>query len=88
MEQSALILLVDDDPNVCRLLKLYLGRAGYRVLSALDGESALDLYAGRGLGLYIVKKLVEAHGGRVVAESAPGAGSSIGFMLPPVLLEA
>jgi signal transduction histidine kinase len=37
---------------------------------------------GFGLGLYIARLIVEAHGGRVSAESAVGAGSRIGFALP------
>ena len=37
---------------------------------------------GAGLGLTIAKQLVAAHGGRVWAESAPGAGSRFGFDLP------
>jgi len=37
---------------------------------------------GAGLGLSIVKQLVEAHGGRVWAESAVGAGSVFSFVLP------
>jgi signal transduction histidine kinase len=37
---------------------------------------------GAGLGLTIVKQLVEAHGGRVWAASAPGAGATFIFTLP------
>ncbi len=37
---------------------------------------------GAGLGLYICQALVEEHGGRIVAESAPGAGTCIRFWLP------
>ena len=37
---------------------------------------------GVGLGLSIAKQLVEAHGGRLWAESTPGAGSRFIFELP------
>ena len=37
---------------------------------------------GSGLGLSITRSLIEAHGGRIWAESVEGAGSAITFALP------
>ena len=38
---SEKVLVVDDDKNICELLRLYLEKEGYIVLLAYDGEDAI-----------------------------------------------
>ncbi len=43
---------------------------------------------GTGLGLPLVKAMIELHGGRLVLESEPGAGTTTTLVFPPERLEA
>ncbi|MBI5290655.1 MAG: PAS domain S-box protein [Chloroflexi bacterium] len=46
-----------------------------------DGSDSQAAY-GYGLGLYVCRRIVEAQGGRIWAENAPGGGAVFSFTLP------
>jgi two-component system, OmpR family, sensor histidine kinase MtrB len=53
-----------------------------RIFEPFHRSGRTDAVPGTGLGLANVKKLVEAHGGRIEVESAPSRGSTFRLVLP------
>jgi len=44
-KKSEKILVVDDEEHIIELVELYLGKEGYQVLSAQDGDAALNMFS-------------------------------------------
>lgn len=53
-EGRATILVVDDEDLILRLSRRILERAGYQVLTATDGEQALERFGPAGDGIHLV----------------------------------
>jgi DNA-binding response OmpR family regulator len=78
------ILVVDDDPDILRLVRDKLDRAGFEVSTACSGQQALDLIAERGLPhLAIVDLMMPGMNGFEFCQSVQGFSD-----LPVIMLTA
>jgi PAS domain S-box-containing protein len=53
-----------------------------RIFAPFERAAPVEHFAGLGLGLYITKGIVEAHGGTISATSEPGQGTTLEVRLP------
>jgi len=75
--QEVIVQVEDNGPGIPKQL---IPRV-FEKFQRLEGSYVKDT-VGTGLGLYIVRELVKAHGGRVWVESTIGKGSRFSFSLP------
>jgi len=59
----ATVLVVDDETNIRKLLEKELGEEGYHVLSAPDGETAVELVRDNGIDLVVLDIRMEGQSG-------------------------
>lgn len=64
------VLVVDDEPAICKALTIALQRAGYEALSAQSGDSALALLANEHVDVLLIDLRIPDTRGDVVFELA------------------
>ena len=70
------VSVIDQGPGISE------GQQGLFEKYSRLGKPSNHASHGTGLGLYISKQLIEAHGGHIGVESEPGKGSTFFFVLP------
>jgi two-component system, OmpR family, alkaline phosphatase synthesis response regulator PhoP len=76
-----LILLVDDEPDILKLGRLYLEREGYRVEEARDGESALREVESRRPALVVLDVMLPKLNGFEVCRRLRDAGRDVAILI-------
>jgi len=74
MSAPARILVVEDEPQLRNLIRLYLEREGHRVTDAGDGPSALRAYEADGADLVVLDLMLPGMQGETVLEALRDAG--------------
>jgi two-component system alkaline phosphatase synthesis response regulator PhoP len=76
-----LILIVDDEPNIVQLARIYLERDGYRVAAAGDGHSALESVSRLQPALVILDIMLPGIDGLEVCRILRAKDSPVGILM-------
>ena len=66
------VLVVDDEPSLCKALTMALSLAGYEAVAALSGESALTIVRNEHVDVMLVDLRIPDMRGDIVFETAAG----------------
>jgi DNA-binding response OmpR family regulator len=83
-EEPPLVLIADDDEDILQLVAYRLERAGYRILTASDGQEALSIALDRDPDLAVLDVMMPKLTGLEVTERIRAEGKQ----MPIVLLTA
>jgi len=78
---NELILLVDDEPSIIQLARLYLEREGFRIQSANDGESALEVVTRAQPALVVLDVMLPKLDGFEVCRRLRASNSSTAILM-------
>ena len=79
--QGPTILVVDDEPSIVEVVSLYLNRAGYQVIVAHDGRTALDLLTHRRPDLVVLDLMLPGVDGLEITRRVRAEGDTPIIML-------
>ena len=80
------VLVIEDDPEVCDLLKLLLEEEGYRTMTAPDGDAALDLVAHEGFRPDLIVADYNLPGGMNGLDAAGTVRKRLHRQIPVIIL--
>ena len=78
---AELILLVDDEPSITELARMYLERDGFRIQEAADGESALEAVVKHKPALIVLDVMLPKVDGFDVCRRLRSAGNDVPIIM-------
>src|SRR5512145_2339183 len=78
---NELILIVDDEPSIVQLGQMYLERDGFRVISAGDGNQALETVAGQRPALIVLDVMLPGLDGLEVCRRLRAQGDPVAILM-------